>query len=109
MLAEQLGFYKTNEDLTKQSEVGDQWVPKLIPNVFESLYFSENNKTINISLIQRGSWKNSFMEYVPPQVEEYTTFRVKQYFYIFWAILCLQALTLMIVKNITMITMMIGR
>merc|ERR1712105_325728 len=77
------------------------WVPSIIPNAFEALYLSENNKNINISLIQRGNWNNSFMEYVPPPVEEYTTFRVKQYFYIFWAILRLQVVTLILVKSIT--------
>ena len=100
-LAEQLGFYKTNENLASQSNVGNQWVPEIIPNAFQALYFNEKNESINISLIQRGHWSNSFMEYVPTPVEKYTTFRVKQYFYIFWAILSLQALTLIIVKSIT--------
>merc|ERR1719219_3246751 len=41
------------------------------------------------------------MEYLPPKLEEYTIFTVKEYFYIFWGILLLQSLTIMIVKYIT--------
>ena len=100
--AEQIGFYKTNMELASPTIVGDRYVPQIIPNItMDELYLSPTKK-VNMSLIQRGSWSNnSFMEYVPPKLEEYTIFRVKHYFFIFWSILMLQSLTIMIAKFFT--------
>ena len=71
--------------LAYPQKVGDRYVPQIIPNIsIDQLYFSPT-KHVNISLIQRGYWSSSnFMEYVPPLLEEYTYFTVKQYFFIFW-------------------------
>ena len=70
-----------------------------IPKIsFKELYINSSKK-VNVSLIQRGSWSNnSFMEYNPPNLEEYTFFTVKEYFFIFWGILFLQSLTIIIGK-----------
>ena len=38
------------------------------------------------------------MQYVPPKLEEYTLFTVKQFFFIFWGILFLQSLIVFIAK-----------
>ena len=66
-------------ELASPTKVGDQYVPQIIPNVkFDEVYLSPTNK-INISLIQRGSWMTkSFMEYLPPKLEEYTFFTLNQ-------------------------------
>ena len=100
--AEQIGYYKTNMKLAYPQTVGDRYVPQIIPNIsIDKLYFSPT-KHVDISLIQRGNWSSSnFMEYLPPDLEEYTYFTVKQYFFIFWLILCLQCVTVIIVKYFT--------
>ena len=87
-------------ELASPTQVGDRYVPQIIPNItFDELYLSPT-KRVNVSLIQRGSWsENSFMEYIPPKLEVYTFFTVKEYFFIFWCILILQSLTIMIAKN----------
>ena len=82
--AEQIGFYKTNMELASPSQVGDRYVPQIIPNITIDEIFLSPTKKVNISLIQRGYWSNdSFMHYVPPKLDEYTIFTVKQHFFIF--------------------------
>ena len=89
-------------ELASPKKVGDQYVPQIIPNIeFNEVYLSPTNK-INISLIQRGSWMTkSFMEYLPPKLEEYTFFTLNQYFFIYWAILLLQCLVIITSKYFT--------
>ena len=77
----------------------DSHLPQIVP----SITFSPNKK-VNISLIQQGNWSKSdisFMEFMPPKLEEYTMFTLKQYFFIFWGISILQSVTVMIVKYFT--------
>ena len=97
--AEQIGFYKTNQELASPTVVGDRYVPQINPDIsFDKIYFSPN-KSVDISLIQRGKWLTGFMEYEPPKLEElYTIFSVKMYFLIFWSILVVQNIVLFIVK-----------
>ena len=68
-------------ELASPTQVGDRYVPQIIPNItFDELYLSPT-KRVNVSLIQRGSWsKNSFMEYIPPKLEVYTFFYSKGIF-----------------------------
>ena len=89
-------------ELASPTQVGDRYVPQIIPNItFDDVYLSPTKK-VAISLIQRGSWSNnSFMEYVPPELELYTFFTVKQYFLIFWGILILQSLTVILANCFT--------
>ena len=82
--------------------MGDRYVPQIIPDVsFDELHYSPTRK-VNMSLIQRGSWsKSSFMEYLPPALEEYTWIKPQQYFILFFCILLLQTFMVMIAKYFT--------
>ena len=86
--AEQIGFYKTNEKLG---------------NSGFTTFFLGQNYSVDLSQIQRGSWKNTgFGEYEGPNLEEhYTYFSLKEYFYIFWGILILQSVVIFAVKYYT--------
>ena len=87
--AEQIGFYKTNEKLGNSG--------------FTTIFLGQNY-SVDLSQIQRGSWKNTggFGEYEGPNLEEYYIyFSLKQYFYIFWIILILQSVVIFAVKYCT--------
>ena len=86
IIAEQIGFYKTNEKLGNSG--------------FTTIFLGQNY-SVDLSQIQRGSWKNTggFGEYEGPDLEDYYTyFSLKEYFYIFWVILILQTVVIYVVK-----------
>ena len=100
--AEKIGFYKTNLALGSSKTWPNGYVPKVIPDIpFTELYIGPN-KTVDMKLIQRGTWsKDNFMEYIPVKLEEYTYFTLKTYFFMFWSILIVQTITIIMVKALT--------
>merc|ERR1712156_398298 len=98
--AEQIGFYKTNKELATPTWIRNQYVPQIITDVTEELYINQN-KSVNISQIQRGRWNSDggILEYLPPKVQEYTFFSMREFFIIFWLILGLHYCTILVVKS----------